>query len=120
MTGQVIWYFVKFFTEEWQPTISLKEAFYLRRLSFFKNVESECDDGKSDATEAVSMWWQPDDIVMDLSVPALELHTRITKADLAGPVSIQSNDFDNFYIFCLYAIYTDKSVSVMVRPNPSV
>ena len=57
------------------------------------------------------MWGQPDDIVMDLRVPALRLHARITKADLAGPVSFQSNDFDNFHIFCLYAVYTDKFVS---------
>ena len=57
------------------------------------------------------MWWQPDDIVMDLSVPTLGLHARITKADLAGPVFFQSNDFDNFHIFCLYTVYTEKFVS---------
>lgn len=110
MTGRVIWYFVKFFTEESHADLFIKGSLYLRRLSYFKNVESECDDGRSDMTEAVSMWLQPDDIVMDLSVPALGLHARITKADLAGPVSFQSNDFDNSHIFCLYAVYTDKFV----------
>ena len=111
MTGQVIWYFVKFFTEEsqYQP---IKGSLYLRRLSYFKNVESACDDGRSDTTETVSMWWQPDDIVVDLSVPALGLQVRMTKADLAGPVYVQPNDFDNSHIFCLYAVYTDKLVSV--------
>lgn len=111
MTGRVIWYFVKFFTEESHADQFTKGSLYLRRLSYFKNVESECEDGRSDTTEAISMWWQPDDIVMDLSVPELGLHAKITKADLAGPVSFQSNDFDNSHIFCLHAIYTDKLVS---------
>lgn len=111
MTARVIWFFVKFFTEESHADQFTKGSLYLRQLSYFKNVESECDDGRSDTTEAVSMWWQPDDIVLDLSVPALGLHTRITKADLAGPVSVQSNDFDNSHIYCLHAIYTDKLVS---------
>ena len=102
---------MKFFTEEFHADQLIMGSLYLRRLSYFKNVESECEDGRSDTTEAISMWWQPDDIVMDLSVPALGLHAKITKADLAGPVSFQSNDFDNFHIFCLHAIYTDKLVS---------
>jgi len=111
MTGRVIWYFVKVFTEEAHADQFIKGNLLLRRLSCFKNVESESDDGRSDTTEAVSMWWQPDDIVMDLSVPALGLHIKITKADLAGPVSFQSNDFDNSHVLCLYTIYTDKFIS---------
>ena len=107
MSDRVIWYFVKFFTDENHSDQFVKGILYLRRLSFFKNVESECDDGRSDKTEAVSMWWQPHDIVIDLSVPALGLHTRIspacTEADRAGDTTDERCEDHRYRSATLYS-----------------
>lgn len=51
------------------------------------------------------MWWQPDDIVMKLTVPGVG-DTVITKSDLAAPVSASYNYHDSLNILCLYAVYS--------------
>jgi len=81
-----IWYFIKFFAEETHADQFIAGGMYMNTLSHFKQLESECDDGRPDATEAVSHWWQPNDILMKLSVPGIG-ETEISNKDLAGPVS---------------------------------
>jgi len=102
---KVVWYLVKFFKEEQHADQFIAGQLYLNRLSYYKKVDDEVDDGRRDETEAVAMWWQPDDIVIKLNVPGIG-ETEITKKDLAGPVSVSFNNSSYLHVFCMYAIHT--------------
>ncbi len=103
--NKVIWYLVKFFSEERYADQFMDGTLYLNRLSFFKRIEEESNDGRPDANEAVAMWWQPDDISIKLKVSEIG-DIEITQKDLAGPVSM-SYDYHNYlHVFCMYAIHT--------------
>jgi hypothetical protein len=105
MSGPVIWYLIKFFTEEQHADQFMAGELYLNTLAYFKQVEAEDSDGRMDATEGVAMWWQPHDLVMKLNVPGIG-DIEITKADLAGPVSMAFDYHNNLHLFCLYALHT--------------
>lgn len=105
MSAPVIWYFVKFLQEENHADQFMAGRLYLNTLAYFKQMESEDSDGRMDPTEAVAMWWQPDDLVMKLTVPAIG-DVEITKADLAGPVSMAFDYHNYLHLFCLYAVHT--------------
>ena len=102
----MIWYFIKFFTEERYANEFMAGALYLNTLAYFKKVESACSDGRIDSTEAVAMWWQPDDIIMNLNVPKMGINLEITKKDLAAPVSASFSYHDYLHLFCLYAVHS--------------
>lgn len=101
----MIWYFIKFFTEEHHADQFMAGGLYLNTLAYFKRVESEESDGRMDSTEGVAMWWQPRDFVMKLNVPGIG-DTEITKADLAAPVSMAFDYHNYLHLFCLYALHT--------------
>jgi hypothetical protein len=105
MTTPMIWYFIKFFAQEEHADAFMKGSLYLNTLAYFKKLESECDDGRMDATEAVAMWWQPHDFIMNLNVPGIGA-TEITSKDLAGPVSAAFEYHDYLHLHCLYAVHT--------------
>lgn len=100
-----IWYFIKFFKQEEHANGFMEGSLYLNTLVYFKKVESECNDGRTDATEAVAMWWQPNDLVINLNVPGIGA-TEITSKDLAGPVSMAFDYHNYLHLFCLYAVHT--------------
>ncbi len=100
----VIWHFIKFFEQESYADAFMAGSLYLNTLAYFKRLES-CTDGRMDSNEAVAMWWQPDDLVIRLNVPGIG-NTKITKRDLAGPVSMAYRHHDYLHILCLYALYT--------------
>jgi hypothetical protein len=105
MTTPMIWYFIKFFAQEEHADAFMKGSLYLNTLAYFKKLESECDDGRMDATEAVAMWWQPHDFIMNLNVPGIGA-TEINSKDLAGPVSAAFEYHDYLHLYCLYAVHT--------------
>ena len=105
MSDAMIWYLIKFFSEEAHADQFIAGNLYLNRLSYFKRIEEEFGDGRPDATEAVAMWWQPDDFSMTLTVPGIG-EVTITKADLAALVSMAYEHHDYLHIFCLYAVHT--------------
>jgi hypothetical protein len=107
MASQTLLYFVKFFAEETYADQFMKGGLYLNRLSYFKKLESEGDDGRPDAHEGVAMWWQPHDFVMTLSVPGIG-ETQITKDDLAAPVSMSFDYHNHLHVLCLYTIVIDS------------
>jgi len=104
MTRRVIWFLIKFFTDEHHADQFMAGNLYLNTLAYFKQAEVEDSDGRMDVTEGVAMWWQPDNFVMNLNVPGIG-DIEITKADLAGPVSIASQIHNNLHLFCLYALH---------------
>lgn len=104
--GTKIWFFIKFFAEERYADLFMKGRLHLNRLSYFKKMEAlSADDGRPDTNEGVSMWWQPHDFYMKLCVPGIR-ETEITKADLAAPVSISPEYYDDLHVLCLYAVHT--------------
>lgn len=103
MTTPVIWHFIKFFEKESYADQFMTGGLYLNTLAYFKEMESASCDGRMDSTEAVAMWWQPDDFVMNLRVSGIG-DTEITKNDLVGPVSVSSDHHNNLNLFCLYAL----------------
>jgi hypothetical protein len=70
-----IWYFIKFFREEKHADQFMAGELYLNTLAHFKKVESESDDGRDDPTEAIAMWWQPDDISIKLRANSGQVRT---------------------------------------------
>jgi hypothetical protein len=104
MSAPVIWYFIKFFEEESYADQFMAGRLHLNTLAYFKQAESRA--GRMDSTEGVAMWWQPDDIVMKLSVPKLGLGIQIKREDLAAPVSTSFNYHSYLHIFCMYAVYS--------------
>jgi len=106
MADRTIWGLVKFFTVEEYADRFIGGELHLNRLSYFQNIESECEDGRADENEAVAMWWQPNGMIIKLSVPSLGLQTEITEKDLAAPISVGSGRHSDWHVFCMYAIYT--------------
>jgi len=104
-TTPVIWYFVKFFSDEGHADEFMKGNLHLKRLGYFKKMEQQKDDGRRDSREAISHWWQPNDFVMKLTVPEFG-EIEIKNEDLAGPVSMSLDFHENLHIFCLYSIRT--------------
>jgi hypothetical protein len=107
MSETRVWYFIKFFREEAHADLFMKGQLYLNRVSYFKKLEGE-DDGRSDSNEAVSVWWQRDNLEITFSPPGSE-KIKITAADLAGPVSMSFDFHSHFHVFCLYAMTTTGS-----------
>lgn len=100
----VIWHFIKFFERESYADAFMAGSLHLNTLAYFKRLECSTD-GRMDSTEAVAMWLQPDDVVINLDVPGIG-KAEITKKDLAAPVSVAYQHHDNLHILCLYALYT--------------
>ena len=105
MDDVTIWYFIKFFECEEYADKFLKGQLHLNRLARFRVIEEAGTDGRDDQTEAVAIWIQPDDVIMELNIPGIG-NTTITKADLAAPISLGSTVYDYHHILCMYAVYT--------------
>lgn len=105
MSAPIIWYLIKFFTEERYADQFMTGGLYLNTLEYFKKAETESSDGRIDSTEAVAAWLQPDDIRIKLNIPEIG-DCEITKKDLAGPVCLSFDHHNYLHLFCMYAIYT--------------
>jgi hypothetical protein len=106
MNNVGIYLLIKFFEKERYADQFMAGELYLNTLSYFKEIEKKCaDDARSDSTEAVSMWWQPDDVSMKLHAPGVG-EIEITSKDLAAPVSMAYTYFDAVNVYCLYAVQT--------------
>jgi hypothetical protein len=99
-----IWYLIKFFNKEEHADEFIKGNLYLNRLSYFKKLE-QSEDGRPDHYEAVTHWWQPHDLIIQLDVPGVGA-VELTGKDFATPVSMQIDYHDHLHIFCMYTIRT--------------
>lgn len=105
MSAPIIWYLIKFFTEERHADQFMTGDLYLNTLDYFKKAETKNGDGRIDSTEAVAAWLQPDDIRIKLNMPGIG-DCELTKKDLAGPVCLSFDHHNFLHLFCMYAIYT--------------
>lgn len=102
-----VWLLVKFFREEQHADQFIEGKIYMNRLSFFKKIENEPDDGRADENEAIFALYQPNGIHISVNVPGIG-STELTSQDLASPsLSFSSNQHDFLHVFCIYAIYTE-------------
>jgi len=100
-----IWYLIKFFKEKEHAEQFMSGSLYMNRLSYFKTVENG-DDGRFDTNEAVSHWWQPKGLILKINTPGTG-EIIITDKDLAAPVAMSLELYDDYHIFCMYALWTD-------------
>jgi hypothetical protein len=101
---KMIWFFIKFFKEERYADSFISGDLYLNTIDYFRKIECE-EDGRSDLTEAISVWLQPADTVIKLNFGGQDM--VITKDDLAAPTSISFQQHDYLHLFCLYALHTN-------------
>lgn len=97
---RTIFFFVKVCEKKKYTHDLLDGKLYMNRLSYFKKIEVEDEANRKDQHEGVIGWLQPGKGQLELN------GYQIPKEDLAGPISIQMNYFDNFNIFCVYAAHS--------------
>jgi hypothetical protein len=110
MTDYVTTNFIKFFSEERYADEFIRGKLFLNRLSYFRKLENHLDDGRPDDHEAIAMWWQPSDLTIELGIAGIG-RVSLTKADLAGPVSMAFNYHEHLHILCLYAFGTPGTIT---------
>ncbi len=110
MRDYVTTHFIKFFSEERYADEFIRGRLYLNRLAYFKKLENELDDGRPDGHEAIAVWSQPKDLTIELNIPGIGRVT-LTKADLAGPVSMALDYHDHLHVLCLYAFGTPGRIT---------
>jgi hypothetical protein len=107
-----IYCLIKIFKEEDEihaNSFLQKGEMYCQTLKKFQEIE----DGnlRGDKHESVSHWFQPDDIVLKISInhdlEGIPKELTISKNDLAGPVFIKTTEYDFHNIFCMYSIAVD-------------
>lgn len=96
----MIVYFLKIFEKEKYMNNFLDGNIYMNRLSYFLNIENDSPNNRADDCEALSGWWQPDQI-------ELTLNERKT-TDLVAPIKLRKLHNEHLHAFCLFAGTTDK------------
>ena len=84
---------------------------YMNCLGFFKNVE-DSKNTQFDSKEAIKSYLQPDDLQIVIKFKDQIIH--LDNNDLAGPLIIQNNGYNNLKIICFYSpfiSYSDLSQS---------
>lgn len=94
---RTIFALVKLFQKQEYLDDFLNGSLYMNTVAFFQNEEQN-NESIYDKYESTSAHWQPNQVEMKFN------EIVITPNDLAGPVVIQTKAFDNFNIFCMYAI----------------
>lgn len=79
---------------------------YMNCLGFFKKVE-DAENTQFDSKEAIKSYLQPDDLKIEIKFG--DQIINLDKKDLAGPLIIQDQEFNNLKIMCFYSPYIDYS-----------
>ncbi|NNG99676.1 hypothetical protein [Acinetobacter sp. ANC 5414] len=79
---------------------------YMNCLGYFKNVE-DAKNTQYDSKEGIKSYLQPHDVEMEIKFgdQVIKLDVR----NLAAPVIIQNNGYNNLKIICFYSPYIDYS-----------
>lgn len=99
-----IYLLIKIFDKEkYADAFIQKGELFCRTLGDFKKADEE--DGRGDRFEAVTDWYQPDQIKLAITYKdsdGFEKSFPIEK--LAGPVTVQSNGYERLNLYCMYAV----------------
>jgi hypothetical protein len=99
MSKQIIYFFVKTFSEPSHAEQFLDGLLYMNSLNYFVKLEESESAGRVDRHEGVSAWLQPNEIQLEIN------GIHIDREDLAGPVFLQMNRHLVKSIFCMHAGY---------------
>jgi hypothetical protein len=98
-----ILFLVKFFSNKKYADEFIDGKIHLKRLSYFRKLESSADSERSDNNEALSHWLQPKGLVVKFNVPGVG-EVEITEKDLAGPISMSIDYHEHLHVFCMHAM----------------
>jgi len=104
--SQRILAFVRFFKEESHRDMFVRGDLYMNRLKFFKQYEEENEGNVGDKHEAVSHWLQPEEVTISIGDP--QTGKLLKLEGISNPVPVQYLIFDNYHVYCLFAIYFDE------------
>lgn len=79
---------------------------YMNCLGFFKKVEDPLNT-QFDSKEAIKSYLQPDDLKIEIKFGDQVI--LLDKKDLAGPLIIQKNEYNNLKIICFYSPFINYS-----------
>ena len=109
-----IFFLAKFFEKKEYADDFLQGKLFLNSLSYFKEIEGE--DGRGDEDEGAIVMPFDDDLIFTLTATNPETgevsEVRITKDDLAAPVSIHPRWYDHINLLCMYACHTGDFQSI--------
>ncbi|MBA1205356.1 hypothetical protein G7009_26990 [Pseudomonas capeferrum] len=98
--------FVRFFKEQGHRDMFLRGELYMNRLKFFKRYEEQTEGNIGDKHEAVSHWLQPEEVTISLEDPRTGEVIKIE--GISDPVPVQYLMFDEYHVYCLFAVYFDE------------
>ncbi|MCE2501286.1 MAG: hypothetical protein J4G13_10555 [Dehalococcoidia bacterium] len=111
-----IFFLAKFIKKQEHADEFLQGKLFLNPLCYFKNIESE--DGRGDKNEGAILF-PLDDFVLTLTPTNPKTGDvgdiiRITKDDLAAPISLHPGRFDHINLLCMYACHIRDIQSISV------
>lgn len=101
--------FVRFFKEEAHRDMFLRGELYMNRLKCFKDYEENAEGNVGDKHEAVTHWLQPSEVVVSIGDP--DTGEMIEIEGISAPIRVQNLIFDNYHVYCLFAVYFDQDDS---------
>ncbi|MCS3455317.1 hypothetical protein M2366_001384 [Aeromonas sp. BIGb0405] len=91
--------------EEYADAFLNNGEIFCQTLESFKKIE---DAGvRGDTYEAVSSWYQPDQVSLIISYKddaGVEHKIPLMPSDLAGPIITQLNKYNHLNLYCMYAV----------------
>lgn len=80
-----------------------KGELFCRTLGYFKELDG--DDSRGDKFEAVTDWYQPDQINIAMTFKDKDgTEKTFPIENIAGPVTIQNNGYNRLNLYCMYAV----------------
>ena len=103
-----IFFLAKFIEKKEYADDFLQGKLFLNSLRYFKEIEGE--DGRGDENEGAIVMPLDDDFIFTLTATNAETgegsEVRITKDDLAAPVSMHPRWYDHINLLCMYACHS--------------
>lgn len=99
---KIVYSLIKIFNDEQHRDEFLNGSLYMNRLKYFKQHEEDGRNNRADIYEAVSGWFQPG--VISIRIDGIE----IPPEDIATPVVVQLNKYNDYNIFCMFSISNVK------------
>lgn len=103
MNSKIVLLIKIFDKEEYADAFINSGEMYCRTLESFKDLEGDVERG--DIYEGATDWHQPDQVSLTISFKDKNgIEKSFPIKDLAGPLIIQSNSFNNLNLYCMYAV----------------
>ncbi|HHJ0103612.1 TPA: hypothetical protein ACQD72_001620 [Yersinia enterocolitica] len=97
---------LKIFSNEKYKDEFLRGNLYMNTIDYFRKYEENTDGNVADKNEALSGWWQPNEIkiVIEVNGEKRELNPN----DMPAPVTLSMNAHDHANIFCMTHLHSHE------------